>query len=86
MMPAYSPQARGHSERNFGTWQRRLPPELRLRGIRTIEAADQFLREHSMAEFNSTLKPPIIKRFSSVQLFPLQRYRVREPTLAATFV
>ena len=33
MIPAYSPQARGRSERNFGTWQGRLPQELRLRGI-----------------------------------------------------
>jgi hypothetical protein len=30
MIPAYSPQARGRSERNFGTWQGRLPQELRL--------------------------------------------------------
>ena len=29
-IPAYSPQARGRSERNFGTWQGRLPQELRL--------------------------------------------------------
>src|ERR1035438_1997511 len=32
MIPAYSPQARGRSERNFGTWQGRLPQELRLGG------------------------------------------------------
>ncbi len=32
MIPAYSPQARGRSERSSGTWQRRLPQELRLRG------------------------------------------------------
>src|SRR5215469_7173173 len=38
MIPAYSPQARGRSERNFGTWQGRLPQELRLRGIRSLEA------------------------------------------------
>jgi len=29
MIAAYSPQARGRSERNFGTWQGRLPQELR---------------------------------------------------------
>src|SRR5260370_527567 len=46
MIPAYSPQARGRSERNFGNWQGRLPQELRLRGIRTVEAANAFLREH----------------------------------------
>src|SRR3989449_1788129 len=52
MIPAYSPQARGRSERNFGTWQGRLPQELRLRGMATLEAANTFLREHYVAEFN----------------------------------
>ena len=52
MIPAYSPQARGRSERNFGTWQGRLPQELRLHGISTLEGANGFLREHYMAEFN----------------------------------
>jgi len=52
MIPAYSPQARGRSERNFGTWQRRLPQELRLAGIGTMEEANVFLRERYMAEFN----------------------------------
>ena len=42
---AYSPQARGRSERLFGTWQGRLPQELRLRGIRDREAANAFLRK-----------------------------------------
>ncbi len=52
MIPAYSPQARGRSERSFGTWQGRLPQELRLAGIGTVEAANVFLREHYIAEFN----------------------------------
>lgn len=52
MIPAYSPQARGRSERNFGTWQRRLPQELRLAGISTREGANRFLRESYIAEFN----------------------------------
>ena len=52
MIPAYSPQARGRSERNFGTWQGRLPQELRLRGITTPEAANEFLRDEQIAEFN----------------------------------
>src|ERR1700692_749868 len=52
MIPAYSPQARGRSERNFGTWQGRLPQELRLAGITTIEGANAFLREHYVGEFN----------------------------------
>src|SRR3984885_5838965 len=52
MIPAYSPQARGRSERNFGTWQGRLPQELRWRGIRTVEAANAFLQEEYIAAFN----------------------------------
>jgi len=52
MIPAYSPQARGRSERNFGTWQGRLPQELRLHQIGTLEAANRFLREDYVAEFN----------------------------------
>lgn len=49
---AYSPEARGRSERNFGTWQNRLPQELRVAGITTLEGANRFLREHYIAEFN----------------------------------
>ena len=52
MIPAYSPQARGRSARNFQTWQGRLPQELRLRKIRTVEAANRFLCEEYIAEFN----------------------------------
>jgi transposase len=52
MIPAYSPQARGRSERSFGTWQGRLPQELRLAGITTVEQANAFLRERYIAEFN----------------------------------
>ena len=52
MIPAYSPQARGRSERNFGTWQGRLPQELRLRGIATVEEANRFLGQEYIAEFN----------------------------------
>jgi len=52
MIPAYSPQARGRSERSFGTWQGRLPQELRLAGVSTVEGANRFLRERYVAEFN----------------------------------
>src|ERR1700739_323533 len=58
MIPAYSPQARGRSERNFSTWQGRLPQELRLRGIRSMEAANRFLREHYIVEFNARFQVP----------------------------
>jgi hypothetical protein len=49
---AYSPQARGRSERGFGTWQGRLPQELRLAGITAVEEANRFLRDKYIAEFN----------------------------------
>src|SRR5258705_12418790 len=45
MIPAYSPQARGRSERGFGTWQGRLPQELRSKKLTTLEQANRFLRE-----------------------------------------
>ena len=56
MIPAYSPQARGRSERNFGTWQGRLPQELRLHNIVSVEKANAFLREHYIAEFNRSFQ------------------------------
>ncbi|HUK19661.1 MAG TPA: hypothetical protein VLW65_24740 [Bryobacteraceae bacterium] len=52
MIAAYSPQARGRSERSFGTWQERLPQELRLAGIDTVGGANRFLREKYLHEFN----------------------------------
>src|SRR3954453_23805996 len=52
MIAAYSPQARGRSERNFGTWQGRLSQELRLAGITTLERENAFLRERYIGEFN----------------------------------
>lgn len=41
---AYSPQARGRSERLFQTLQDRLPKEFALAGIATVEAANRFLK------------------------------------------
>src|SRR5450432_2445341 len=49
---AYSPQARGRSERAFSTLQDRLPKELKLAGISTTEAANVWLSETYMAEHN----------------------------------
>ena len=59
MIPAYSPQARGRGERSFGTWQGRLPQELRLAGITSLDEANRFLRARYIAEFNRkfTVKP-----------------------------
>ena len=65
MIPAYSPQARGRSERSFSTWQGRLPQELRLRGIRTLEAANEFLCAQYVAEFNRKFQVPAAQRGSA---------------------
>jgi transposase len=50
---AYSPQARGRSERAFQTLQDRLPKELKLAGIVAIEAANAFLRDVYLPAHNA---------------------------------
>jgi hypothetical protein len=62
MIAAYSPQARGRSERSFGTWQGRLPQELRLAGIDTVEGANAFLRERYIGEFNRKFQVPAAEK------------------------
>jgi hypothetical protein len=52
MIPSYSPEARGRSERMFGTLQKRLPQELRLKGITDMEEANRFLKEEYLPEHN----------------------------------
>jgi hypothetical protein len=46
MIYANSPQAKGRVERANGTLQDRLVKEMRLKGINTIEEANEFLREY----------------------------------------
>ena len=58
LIPAYSPQARGRMERNYRTWQGRLPQELRCAQIRTLSEANQFLRQRYLAEFNQQFAVP----------------------------
>ena len=53
MIPAYSPEARGRSERAFRTHQGRLPMELALAGITDMESANRYLRETYMPAFNA---------------------------------
>lgn len=50
---AYSPEARGRSERMFGTLQGRLPKDLRLAGITTVAAANAWLKATYIAEHNA---------------------------------
>lgn len=58
LIPAHSPQARGRMERLWETWQGRLPQELRLAGITTLEAANRFLAETWLPFHNRTWTVP----------------------------
>lgn len=87
MIPAYSPQARGRMERSYGTWQGRLPQELRLAGITTLEEANGFLREHYIHEFNSKFTVPAAEKGTAFRkcgrrdldwIFSIQTERVVE--------
>jgi transposase len=71
MIPAYSPQARGRSERGFSTWQGRLPPELRAQQIKTLEQANRFLREQYVQQFNQRFSKPASQRGTA--FVPLRR-------------
>src|SRR4029079_16814316 len=60
-IPAYSPEARGRSERMFATLQDRLPKELARAGITTIAAANRFLCEVYLPAHNARFaKPPAL--------------------------
>jgi transposase len=50
---AYSPEARGRSERAFRTLQDRLPKELKLAGIATLEAANRWIAENYLPAHNA---------------------------------
>ena len=58
LIPAYSPEARGRSERMFGTLQKRLPQELRLAGISTMEDANRYLKEVFWPAHNARFTVP----------------------------
>ena len=56
MIAAYSPEARGRSERMFRTLQGRLPKELALSGIREKEEANRYMAELFLPSFNARFK------------------------------
>ena len=58
LIPAYSPEARGRSERMFGTLQKRLPQELRLAGITDMAEANRFLKEVYLPLHNARFATP----------------------------
>lgn len=65
MIAAYSPEARGRSERMFSTHQGRLPRELALAGITDMESANRYLREHYMQTFNAEFMQPAMEEGSA---------------------
>ena len=50
---AYSPQARGRSERAFRTLQDRLPKELKLAGVRSVAGANRWLAKTYIPAYNA---------------------------------
>lgn len=58
LIPAYSPEARGRSERMFRTLQDRLPKELALTGITVMAAVNRWLRDHFLPAFNQHFQVP----------------------------
>jgi len=65
MIPAYSPEARGRSERMFGTLQNRLPQELRSQGITTMDRANRYLKEVFIPAHNTRFRKPAAEEASA---------------------
>jgi transposase len=85
LIPAWSPQARGRSERMFETLQGRVPQELRLKGISTIEEANAYFRTTLRKKLNKIFKKTPERKGSAFgkvgdvdidKLFSLQHERV----------
>jgi len=65
MIAAYSPQARGRSERAFGAHQGRLPRELALHGITTMESANRYLAKVYRPAHNAEFMQPAAEEGSA---------------------
>lgn len=64
-IPSYSPEARGRMERAFGTIQSRLPPELRLAEIATTAAANRYLKDQFVPDYNARFAVPAAEQGSA---------------------
>lgn len=65
MIPAYSPEARGRSERMFRTHQGRLPKELAANSITTMEAANRYLKKIYMPAYNKEFRHEALEKGSA---------------------
>ena len=95
MIPSYSPEARGRSEREFRTLQGRIPNEFRLHGIKTIEQANRFLKERYIKEHNKRFvvlpeQPgsafiPVAKHINLDLIFSIKEQRSVNPDNTISF-
>lgn len=69
MIPAYSPEARGRSERAFATHQDRLVKELAFFGITTMAEANRYLNETYRPAFNAEFMEPAAEEGTGFVLF-----------------
>jgi hypothetical protein len=65
MIAAYSPEARGRSERMFRTHQDRLPKELEAAGITSMAAANEYVQQVYMPAFNAEFRQPAMEEGSA---------------------
>ncbi len=90
---AYSPEARGRSERMFETLQGRLPQELRLHGITEMDAANRFLRDVYLPEHNklfcvpaaeegNAFVPMIVEQLSDILCIHQERTVAKDNTIS----
>lgn len=82
-IPAYSPEARGRSERAFRTLQNRLPKELALASITTIAAANRWLAEIYIPEYNAAFA--VAAEQEGVRLYPRSDRRLARHELTIQF-
>jgi hypothetical protein len=61
LIPAYSPEARGRSERAFRTLQDRLPKELALAGITEMATANRYLATQFLPAYNQRFAVPALE-------------------------
>jgi transposase len=71
LIPAYSPQAKGRIERNWGIFQDRLVVELRLANVKTREEANRVL-ERFLEDFNRRFTVPAKNREAVFRKIPRQ--------------
>lgn len=75
MILASSPQAKGRIERLWNTLQDRLIAELRLRGIKRIPRANEFLKSEFIQSYNEKFAIPARENITAYRKFPTENLR-----------